>query len=1059
MKRLMSIILCLTMLFVMAAVPVLASETDGGQWVTFFSEDFTNRTGEPFDANLATPKECGDNVKAYIWYGKSSTVTNAVAAYEGNNALKITRTGSGDKRILFEFNEHLSGQIEISCRMLATAISSKGAYVEVVGEKNGEFVVDTSGVSTYTHITGTYYQNNALKTGYNGNNAAYSNSATWNANEWLNVKYVIDTETGNVTATYSSDSITEVDREITGTAALPKIVGIAFRSAGSNAFDVYVDDIVVKYFEKPAAAESEFDFSKIANGNASEAEVTKALSLPAQYTDNDRASWNIAWSSSDASVINPQTGAVNPAEVDKEITLTATFTGSKTFTKTFTLTVPALLSEFDFSAISQESVNGVTSNLNLIDTFTDDVGCEWAVDWSSSDENIINSETGAVTAGGIDERVELTASLTDYADGTESERIVTRTFNVKVLAAGSYHINEGFDAAGDYSGHNGIKDYTGDSIDWGISSNVYGDNSNEKIEYMNAHISTDPENSADKVLKFHRITAPSDPKAQRVWTKFNENTSSFNDKVYVGMRVLREINNTPTDIYAYAADGTRLMYIRFYADNSLICFYNSDLKSKATVVDAVPSGEWFDVTIELDMKNGSYSIYINGEAKQTSLAMAPTESGFGGLMFELTKSTEESIIYFDDLTVRTTDGFPYSIVEYNFVDADGYPTKSMVEGGKFKSIDMRKMSAVDAGTEPTLYIGLFKDEVLYDVISAPIDENGSLGGFEVVLNEALPASPLDYNVKAFVFSKDLVPLMNPSTYAPFPVIPTIFATGDSLGEERSAAEYPQSGYIQELSAYFDEDEINIENHAISGRSSKSYYDEGSLDKVLAKMYSGDYLFIQFGHNDEKGKGEYRETDPSKGADEEGSYKWYLMKYIQGARDRGATPVLIAPTARNSFVDGELKDTRVQPYIDAMISLANAEGVALVDLNAGWKSFVEGEVAKNIDSRNFYACFYPNDARFVGTTEWTGSKYNVTSGSDYDKFYSCYVVNPADEEDTSNHIHHDGSHLNIYGARVAAKIIADSLAQSGLDLADSIVENRVAEYPWASYATFGEIKAR
>lgn len=1060
MKRVMSIILCLIMVFITAAVPALAADGEG-KWITLLSENFGSyEDGTSFDASsdnaITYP-----NAKAYIWYSDSDSenVINTVSAYDSNNAFKIARTGSGNKRVLFELNEHRSGKVEISFKMLASQVLSNSVLVEVFGE-TAEGAIDTSKL-----ITGTVVEASKIRTSYNNTQKAKSNTFTWDANTWLSVKYYINTANGDVEATYTN-GVTTATRTINSSDtshvdSFTAVAGFDVRSAGSTAFDLYVDDISVKYYELPATAETEFDFSDISD--ESEAEVTKALNLISKFTDSENIVWNVKWSSSDDSIVDSETGAVNPGAEDKEVTLTATLTnagGSKTFSKKFTLTVPAFLKEFDFSKISTESVNGVTSPLNLIKQFTDDDGKLWNITWNSEDNNVIDSETGAVTAGGIDERVELTANLTYIGTGGETEVSVTRIFNVKVLAEGTYHLREGFDASGDYSGHNGIKDYKGDgSVTWKVVDQSGADTSN--YEFVNANISSDPENSQDKVLKLYRSAAStSQSKIQRVLTQINSDASQLNEKVYLGMRVLREKNIATTYIYVQDTADTRLMYIQLQTDGTIKYTFNDGFSSKTSPIKA-PSGKWFDITIELDMKNDCYNLYIDGQsalADGKKPAMAASENGFGSLMLDLARGdyTDESIIYFDDLTVRTAAGLPYSIVEYNFTDAEGYPTHSMVEDGYLKSVKMRKMTSVDTGTEPTLYVCFFKGELLYDVISTPLDEGAPLGGFDVTLNEPLPQNPLDYKVKAFVFSKDLVPLMNLSTYVPYEVNPTIYVAGDSIARTYSATEYPQSGYAQELGANFEEGTVNIENHAVGGRSSRSFIAERALSTILDKICSGDYLFIQFGHNDDKTTND-RYTDPNGDKDTEGSFKYYLMQYINGARDKGAVPVLITPPARNSFDnDGKIYDGNLIKYVNAMIKLAEEENVLLVDLYTGWKEFVDGRVEEGIDSRNFYSYFYPADSRFVNDPAYAVSKYNIDStNSEYDKLFSYYV-----DDDPTNVVHHDGTHLNAYGAKIAAKIIADSLAASAIGLAEYIVEDRNVEWSWNGYATFGsKITAR
>ena len=1062
MKRVISIILCLTMLFVMAAVPALA-ENDGGKWVEVLKEDFTDRAVDfSFDVTKADAIEY-TNAKAYIGFptdNPSSKVKDTVSAYEGNNALKIARTASGNKRIYFEFNEPLAGQVKISFKILATQFISGGANFDLFGSPvNGELST-TNLISGFTHDSSNIY------TRYLDIQKKGSNKFGWTANNWLTVSYEINTATGVVNAKYLGTGV-DITREVSGQTNISAVGGFCVRSGSDGAFDLYVDDILVEYYELPSVAETEFVFSEISS--ESEDNVTEALNLITQFEDSEGKVWNVTWSSSNNSIIDSQTGAVNRGNGDKEVTITATLVNAdatKTFTKEFTLTVPAFLKEFDFTDISNESINGVTGSLNLIDEFTDDEGKLWNIVWSSEDDNIINPETGEVTPSGIDERVKLTANFTYNGNGGEVEKSVSKYFSVKVLAAGTYHLKEGFNAEGDYSGRGQIANYTGEDglVAWGVGEN-YKDNTTPTKPYMDAHISQDPENPQDKVLELNRpASTVTKPDIQRVWTEINKNASQLNDKVYLGMRVLRKENAAPTEIYVYdsASSANRLLRFKFNADNSISYTYDSTVKNEHKSSINAPSGEWFDITVELDMKNDCYDVYLNGESivSETGTAkMLSTDSGFGGLMIDIPRGaySSDTIVYFDDITVRTTGGFPFSIVEYNFTDAKGYPTHSTVEDGLLKSVKMRKLSSVDAGTDPTLYVCFFKGELLCDVVTADIKDK-PLGGFEVTLDKELPENPLDYKVKAFVFSKDLVPLMETSTYEPYPVNPTIFVAGDSLAAHRSETEYPQSGYAQQLGANFENDTVEIKNYAIGGRSSQSFIEKGDLAKILDKICSGDYLFIQFGHNDDKSEAErYTNPNGTKGEDgfyTEDSYQYYLMQYINGARDRGATPVLITPPARNTFTDGELNGGNLLNYVNAMRKLANDENVLLVDLYAGWEEFVEGSVSNGIDSENFYSYFYADDKRFDNDPAYTDkSKYkkaiNAGSGEDFDELYSYYY-----ESAPTRFVHVDGSHLNAYGAKMAAKIIADGLAQLDIEIAKYILEDRDVEWTWGNYEEFG-----
>lgn len=117
--------------------------------------------------------------------------------------------------------------------------------------------------------------------------------------------------------------------------------------------------------------------------------------------------------------------------------------------------------------------------------------------------------------------------------------------------------------------------------------------------------------------------------------------------------------------------------------------------------------------------------------------------------------------------------------------------------------------------------------------------------------------------------------------------------------------------------------VTVVNCAVSGSSSKSFRAAGRWEKALAEK--GDYVFIQFGHNDCPGKGD-RSTDPN------GDFQDYLRKYVADARKAGARPILVTPVARRTFDrDGKITTT-LAPYADAMKRVANEQGVPVIDLH-------------------------------------------------------------------------------------------------------------------------------
>ncbi|MCR2807499.1 rhamnogalacturonan acetylesterase [Paenibacillus soyae] len=169
----------------------------------------------------------------------------------------------------------------------------------------------------------------------------------------------------------------------------------------------------------------------------------------------------------------------------------------------------------------------------------------------------------------------------------------------------------------------------------------------------------------------------------------------------------------------------------------------------------------------------------------------------------------------------------------------------------------------------------------------------------------------------------LAPRVNALEIVPSPELITLFLAGDSTVTDPRDGIFPQSGWGQMLPYYFRHD-VAVANHAVGGRSSKSFIGEGRLDVIKEEIKEGDFLFIQFGHNDQK-PDEPRFTDPAT------TYKPYLMQYVEVARSANATPVLITSVQRRHFDEaGKLKDTH-GAYLDAVRELAREEGVALIDL--------------------------------------------------------------------------------------------------------------------------------
>jgi len=152
----------------------------------------------------------------------------------------------------------------------------------------------------------------------------------------------------------------------------------------------------------------------------------------------------------------------------------------------------------------------------------------------------------------------------------------------------------------------------------------------------------------------------------------------------------------------------------------------------------------------------------------------------------------------------------------------------------------------------------------------------------------------------------------------------IFWAGDSTVAQNRINSYPQTGIGQVMELYLKEG-ITVHNFAKNGRSTKSFINEGLLDNIEKELQKGDFLFIQFGHNDQKDD-EERNTKPFS------TYQEYLSKYIGIAEKYGAYPVLITSLYRRIFSEsGQIEDNVHFDYPDAMKQLAEKLNVPVIDL--------------------------------------------------------------------------------------------------------------------------------
>lgn len=233
---------------------------------------------------------------------------------------------------------------------------------------------------------------------------------------------------------------------------------------------------------------------------------------------------------------------------------------------------------------------------------------------------------------------------------------------------------------------------------------------------------------------------------------------------------------------------------------------------------------------------------------------------------------------------------------------------------------------------------------------------------------------------------------------------TIFMIGDStMANKKLDGGNPERGWGHVLLGFFSED-IRIDNHAVNGRSSKSFIDEGRWDKVIAQVQKGDYVFIQFGHNDEK-PDSLRHTEPGT------TFDANLRRFVRETKEKGGIPVLFNSIVRRSFgidstavlADDKPKDASAADllegqrlvdthgaYLESPRRVAREERVLFIDMNKITHDLVEN--LGPVESRKLFM--------------WV----------------------PANTVATCPKGKKDNTHLNIYGARVVAGLAVDVIAK-------------------------------
>jgi lysophospholipase L1-like esterase len=221
---------------------------------------------------------------------------------------------------------------------------------------------------------------------------------------------------------------------------------------------------------------------------------------------------------------------------------------------------------------------------------------------------------------------------------------------------------------------------------------------------------------------------------------------------------------------------------------------------------------------------------------------------------------------------------------------------------------------------------------------------------------------------------------------------SIYVIGDSTASIYDSTLYPRTGWGQVLGDYFSTTCAVVKDKALSGRSSKSFYDEGAWTPVRDTLVAGDFVIIQFGHNDEK------TDDPARYTEPQTTFKQYLTTYVNDTKTKKAFPILATPINRNNWSGPTLSDTH-GGYPPAMRELAAALSVPLVDLTALTKSYFER----------------------IGPTETTNLFMDLAAGQ-----FPNYPTGNT-----------DNTHLQETGARIVSRLFTSDAYQRKLPIAAAL----------------------
>jgi lysophospholipase L1-like esterase len=221
---------------------------------------------------------------------------------------------------------------------------------------------------------------------------------------------------------------------------------------------------------------------------------------------------------------------------------------------------------------------------------------------------------------------------------------------------------------------------------------------------------------------------------------------------------------------------------------------------------------------------------------------------------------------------------------------------------------------------------------------------------------------------------------------------TVYLIGDSTMSIKKTEAYPETGWGMPFKYFFDSTVV-VDNRAKNGRSTRTFISENLWQSVADNLKEGDYVFIQFGHNDESKEKVDRYTTHEQ-------YKTNLVKFITETRAKKANPILLTPVSRRKFKDGNAQETH-QEYSPLVIEVASQQNVPLIDMDT--------------KSRELLQKFGEEQSKLLFLQLAPGEHPNYPDGKI------------------------DNTHFSELGARLMAQIVLSEVINQKIGLADRVVK--------------------